>query len=362
VSWLATPPAVCFHRFFQCRYQPPVRPEDPDSRLYRGRLDLSRLGDPTLESLLLGIQTSFNDALRDEKQNVAEHVPHPPFHFDFIDSDIPNALAFQYGGYSFIGVTAPLIYMVWDVCLRLSSSGIIKTLLGVKVATSDGDPLHVVLFRTLLNFVVSHEYTHHVHGHVRADTVDAVLSNEVLDEGERGSLDQQTLEADADGYAVFQVLANLIDGAERAYATKLLNLSNESTQVQDQVLFSSVVITTGGYFYVRPPALIDAVRVYTLTHPPQAARMDCVMRQALSWCRQNRPRLAEWMQPDIFGALMAGVAEAALGIDGGTNWAAQTAFLRGGDGAAYIKALDSRVQAHIQALGSRASQSPHDSV
>ena len=40
------------------------------------------------------------------------HVEHGPFHVDYIDSDIENAVAVAYGGYSFIGVTVALIYTV----------------------------------------------------------------------------------------------------------------------------------------------------------------------------------------------------------------------------------------------------------
>src|SRR5580692_7063684 len=75
---MAVPPEVAFSRYFQTRfpYVPPVRPEDPDPRPYRGRHDLSSL-PPALREQLRGIQATFNDALLNEKRDVPEHVDHP---------------------------------------------------------------------------------------------------------------------------------------------------------------------------------------------------------------------------------------------------------------------------------------------
>jgi len=120
-----------FSRFFQelYPYRAPVRPEDPDLRPYRGRSDLSRL-TPTLQDQLRGIQSTFNEALRHEKRDVPEHVDHPPFHVDYVDSGIQNALAFRYAGYSFIAITVPLICAMSDACLLLSKSAELVRLLG----------------------------------------------------------------------------------------------------------------------------------------------------------------------------------------------------------------------------------------
>jgi hypothetical protein len=127
---MAVPPEVVFSRFFQEHfpYNPPVRPEDPDSRLYRGRDDLSGL-PPVLQETLRGIQEDFNKVLRSEKRGVPEHVDPPPFHFDYVDSSVQNAIAFRYGGYSFIGITIPLLNEMEATSKKLCGSEAVLSIL-----------------------------------------------------------------------------------------------------------------------------------------------------------------------------------------------------------------------------------------
>jgi hypothetical protein len=40
--------------------------------------------------------------LRNEKQGIPEHVPHPPFYFDYVETNVPNAITFRSEQYSFI--------------------------------------------------------------------------------------------------------------------------------------------------------------------------------------------------------------------------------------------------------------------
>jgi hypothetical protein len=103
------------------------------------------------------IQETFNEALRNEKQGVPEHVDHPPFHVDYVDSSIQNALAFRYEDYSFIAITVPLIYALSNACLLLSKSPTVATLLGVQPSVEEYNALHAVLFSILTWFVLGHE-------------------------------------------------------------------------------------------------------------------------------------------------------------------------------------------------------------
>jgi hypothetical protein len=340
---MSIPPEILFHRFFQTL-------SGEHRQKYKGKADLNGLQQPTVQSLLVFVQETFNEALRNEKKNVPEHVDHPPFHFDYIDSSTPNALAFRYEGYSFVGITIALIEKLWDVCFRLSRSEVVAMRLGVSLTPEEYERLHVVLFRTQLNFVVSHEYTHHVHGHVAPRGSESIFSNEVLEDGDPGNLEQQTREADADGYAAYHVLANLIDGGGRAQAVSLLKLEAEPSSVQDQVLFSCFVVATGAYLFVRPPQALDKVSVYGLTHPPQAARMNFLMHQAILWCKQKRPGLDAWMTLDRFQKLMNSVAEATWGMNGGKDWVEQIDFLRSEEGTGYVRKLERSLKAHIQSL------------
>jgi hypothetical protein len=72
--------------------------------------------------LLIDIQRMMNDALAAGQQStLTDGTPHR-FYFDYIDADVPNALACSYAEYSFIGVTIPLTTLLWDICNRLSAS------------------------------------------------------------------------------------------------------------------------------------------------------------------------------------------------------------------------------------------------
>lgn len=67
-------------------------------------------------------------------------------------------------------------------------------------------------------------------------------------------------------------------------------------------------LAVGTFLFVRPIKLLSPENIYTLCHPPQAARLDFIMRTAVSWCRQNRPALADWMSPKVFDKIMSTLA------------------------------------------------------
>jgi len=332
-------PEVVFHRFFQSEalsYTNRAR--------YRGKQDLGALVQPELRSALADIQVALNEALRNEKQGVREHVAHPPFHFDYVQSRVPNALAFQFEGFSFIGITMELVYMLWDAGYRLSQSEALAAVLGVSLTQDSSERTHVLLLGTELAFVVAHEYTHHVHGHV------GEFRSEFLDEPYIGNLDRQAHEVDADCYAVYHVLADLIDGNRRSHALKLLNLEDREKNFQDQFLFSSVIVAIGAFLYALRPAVVDNATVYRLSHPPQAARLNFIMHSAINWCSQNEPALVGYMNLERFQAILAAVELVAREMNGGFDWSGQTGFLGSPDGANYIGKLDRSLKTHIQSL------------
>ncbi len=299
---------------------------------------------------LLAFKKTLNEALRNEKKNVPEHVEHPPFHFDFVDSTIPNALAFRYEGFSFIGVTMPLIYVLWDTCLRLSRSEPVGAAIGIHLLPEAHDLIHALFLGNQLAFVVSHEFTHHVHGHTLNRGPEPVFLNEILDTPDGGNLELQAQEIDADGYAVYHLLADLIDGGRRAQTVGLLGLEEQSPRVQDEVLLSSVVVAVGAFLFARTPSTVESAKIYKLTHPPQAARMNFIMHSAVNWCKQNRPHLESYMTIKRFQMLRRATATATWGMNGGTDWALQIAFLQTDEGSRYISKLDERFKAHVQSL------------
>jgi hypothetical protein len=249
----------------------------------------------------MDIQRMLNEALSLEDKNVRQNVDHDPFHLDYIDSDHPNALAFAYLGYSFIGITIPLTTLPWNVCNHMSASMPLRTALGLDATSCDREMLHVVLFRLTLNFVVSHEWAHHVRGHVARQSRQGIWVEEIRLRSATGSMETQSLEADADGYAAYFVLAHLIDNAEgRLHVVRLLNLENASRAFQDQILFSCFLAAFSGFVFVLPPTSLEKENLREMTHPPQAARHFFLMQHAAGWCAQNRPLLAMWMTAERF--------------------------------------------------------------
>ena len=301
-------------------------------------------------ALLTNIKEAFNEALRNEKQNVPEHIDHLPFEFDFAESNIPNAFAIPIGGRSVICVTMPLVYLLWETCVQMSKSETVTALLGVPAAPERQDLIHALMFRTQLAFVVSHEFTHHVHGHAPQSSLGPPFFNEVLVGDDTGGLESQAFEIDADGYAVYHVLAHLFDGPGRTQAVELLGCGEAQIRAQDEVLFASFVMAVGAFLFVQPPGTLDPSKIYKRSHPPQSARMNWIMHAAIGWCQQNRPDLATWITKDRFQMLMRAVAAATWGMNGGTDWSDQTAFLLSEPGSEYVKKLDECVKKHIKSL------------
>jgi hypothetical protein len=291
----------------------------------------------------------FNDSLRNEKRGVPEHVEHPPFHVDYVDSDVQNALAFRDEDYSFIGITVPLIYATSDVCLLLSKSTSVAAFLRARPSAGEYNEVHAVLFHTLISFIVAHEFTHHVHGHVCSPVSSGVFPNEILDTGSHGSVRAQIEEIVADGYAIYHVLAALFDGSGRSWLT-VLRLDQEQANVQDEALLSLVILSVGAYLFMRPAPDLSRIDIYKLTHPPQVARMDFLRQEIMNWCRQNRPRLLEWMTPKRFQQIMDATTEATLGIRAAEAAGDQAIFFQSEEGAKYFTAIAAGVNSYKQSF------------
>ena len=338
------PPEVLFDRCIRrLRSNSPVRPDDPDSRPYKGKKDLCSL-PADVETLLTSVQRAFNEALSNET-HVADHAPHSPFHFDYIESTSRNALAFRDENYSFIGITIELVYLLWDICFRLAKSEAVKAALGLETELP-AEPLHVVLLRIQLFFIVAHEYTHHIHGHF----AESVIGHQILDTSESGTLEEQMMEAAADGYSTYYVLTHLFTEG-REHAISLLNIGRAVTTTQDEVLLTCFVAATGAYFLSSQPTVFDGVSLYKLRHPPQAARMNLLMQQAISWCKQNRSALVEWMSLQRFQSLMNAIEAATWGLNGGKDWSEQTAFFSSEAGHEYFSRLDKLMKKYVAGPG-----------
>ena len=277
-----------------------------------------------------------------------EQVPCPPFHFDYIDSDIPNALAFSDGDFSFVGMTMALVYLLGDICVRLSrTEGIARPLWENRcrwncvITSRQCSSINGIYFFADLR----HEYAHHVFGH----NLGSRAFDEVLDGTKTGTLDGQAEESVADAYAVHHIMANMIGGSGKALAITALELHDKTLDAQDQVLFACFVIVAAAYLISRTPVDLTKQNVYQLPYPPQIARLNYIMEAAVAWCRKDRPTLATWMTKGRFEALVR-IAIEAVDVNDSAMWEAQIAFLRTEAGADYIKKLGECIKAKIHSF------------
>lgn len=91
--------------------------------------------------------------------------------------------------------------------------------------------------------------------------------NEIVS-GAADNLAEQAFELDADGYAVYHVLAHLIAGPRRQQATEILRCRQAQLSVRDEILLSSFVMAVGAFLHVLPPMSADPCEVYNRSQPP----------------------------------------------------------------------------------------------
>lgn len=318
---------------------------------YAGRYDLDRLPFPDSRRLLQRVQGILNLSLMSELA-VPEHKEHHPFHVDFIDSAVTNALAFTDGEYSFIGLTMPLVETILDVSARLSNSAAAALAVGFQLSGEESYRLQALLFEMMLVFIVAHEYTHHVHGHLSLSEGDSGSLRQTLEDGDLGSIEEQIREIGADSYAAYHLMGNWLGGVRRSEATNLLRIDGLEAGKQDEAIFSSIVTAVGGFMLLRPVRKLDSNTIYKLQHPPTGARLNFFMQTAVAWCEPNRVSLKTWMTNERFLGLLAHVAEVVWEPEDERykDWSAQTAFLRSGDGAAYLQKLKAGLDAYKAVL------------
>ena len=333
---MTIPPEAAFDRYLRSQ-------NEKGRKKYPGKYDLDQLDSGSLKELLLGLQVVLNLSLASE-QPVPEHRDHPPFHVDYIKSTEANAIAFRHDGYSFIGVTILLIEVAAQLCARLCNSLDLLHALGLEPTQEVSEVLGSVLLEILLFFVVSHEYTHIVHGHPLSEVTESGLIHEFSIGGRTGDFDDQILEADADSYAIYHVMQNWISGSKRPSSIALLHMDSASLDDQDGMLFACIVAAIGSYFILHPVPQLNAESVYRLRHPPHPVRLNSLMETAIAWCRQNRAHLEDRMKPEQFDSLLSLVAGLVWDNDElrAQNWRTQVAFLKTAEGASYVAELRRR--------------------
>jgi hypothetical protein len=312
---------------------------------YLGTLDIERVESPSFRSFLYLIRDAMNEALRLEGPNASGGIEHPPFHFDFIDvkDGIKNAHAFQYAGLSFVAVTLPMVELIWDVSHRLSRSRLVLELLNLGPEVNR-DAFHGLLFQIQLNFLVSHEYTHHIHGHVLERTRgETDVWNEFSNHTTSGNLHSQAQELDADGYAEFLVLAHLLRGERRNTALAQCGRAELQGVDGDELLLTSFFLSLLAFFSSFWRGAIDTASIYDLQHPLPPVRITYAIRVAEMWCSQNKSVPHTWFEAARFRELFRTAAET-VGGTAREAWDTQIAFLRSADGAEYDRRLGERFE------------------
>lgn len=313
-------PEVAFHRYFQRRLSRPQR------QVFRGKADLFKLHEGDAKALS-EIQSLVNQSLA---------LAGPNYHFDYVDSDEVQAMAFAYGGYAFVGATMALIRNLFSVCLKLATSDEVVAALGLTGHAAAPDFLVGISARVQLTFIAAHEFAHHSHGEVPEGAEEFRLDEFGPDSG-RG-LTQQAHEVAADGYAIYLVLDSVLVREYREFALEELGLATATPDEQDRALLAVVTVALGAQFTALSPRRVDEPTIYELTHPPPPARMYFVMQHAILWAEQYRPRLSEWITPQMFAPLMRSAAYAVLQSEH-ANWDAQVAFLSSAAGKRYTDEL-----------------------
>ena len=310
---------------------------------YIGKLDLDKVEPESFRDFLKLLQQNTNGALRLEGFNASGGTEHPPYHFDFLEvsGGRANAHAFQHDDFAFIVMTLPLVELLLNLSSALSHSPLVRRLLGLGLASiNNEDRVHHALFQLQFDFLLGHEYTHHVHGHCSPDPSGSLsVWTEFLRDEENGSLEQQAQELDADGYSSYLLLANLLHDENR-YASVLQAMGHpeQRSAASDELLFTMffvVVLNTFCAFWVKRT---EVASLYKLVHPPPPVRINSIIRVAQMYAGQNGPVADTWFHPSRFTELFR-TAAATIPGSGRQTWDSQIALLRTPEGERYSQEL-----------------------
>lgn len=323
-------PEISFHRYFRTLTNPGHR------AIYRGKADLDLL-EPTLRSLLLTLQQSYNTALK-QRRNVFERGACPEFHIDYVDATIMSAFSFEFEGRAFLALSIPLITAAWRASEQLCQSQGVMDHFKTGGLVDLGEVV-TVLFLGQMSFLVAHEFAHHDRGHFSRRLETGELSNDLATNIASGSLAEQAKEIDADGWAVMLNVDHWFSGGGRGSVLRALKAGEADDPQADQLLLTFFVASVCAALLLWRPQHVDERNAYELSHPPQAARIERILLTIDMWARDSRPLLVLEAQQHRFPALTAAIEDALAPMTGFQNWQQQVGFLRTSAGECYIHAL-----------------------
>jgi hypothetical protein len=330
------PPEVVLDRYVRIKFQ-----QELGFSGYLGKLDIDRVEPAPLREFLDHIQRMMNDELLSEGVNESGSVKHPPFHFDYIEVDngvAPNAYAFQHDGYAFIAITRTMMESLGNLSKRLSRSETVVRLLSLDIGV-DADELQELLFHILLYFLVSHEYTHHIHRHGETGPNAATaLWTEFQFDATDGSITSQAQELDADGYATYLVLAHVLRGGARAAVLAQLGQEELSASAGDELLLQLFFLAAFAFFCEFWRGGTDMKLIRQFTHPPPPVRITYIIRTAQMWCGQDQCVSETWFDDQRFQKLFRASFES-TGEANFKTWASDMSFIRSAEGEKYDNEL-----------------------
>src|SRR5712671_5076804 len=127
---------------------------------YQGKQDFEKLPDG-LRQLVIDLHQHMNNTYKMQQTQV-EANGYEELYFDFIESDIVNALAFTAEGLALIGVTAGFIHRANSTLYTLCHDDPVIRAIGLNRSDEQFSiNLFSVLFSMLFQFVSNHELGHH---------------------------------------------------------------------------------------------------------------------------------------------------------------------------------------------------------
>lgn len=216
---------------------------------------------------------------------------------------------------------------------------------GLKSPTLRPGALTALLFQFQLTFLVSHEYTHHVHQHCGSDADGLPVPwNEFTKGDQFGGIERQAQELDADAYAIYLVFFNFIRGAARSNSLAQLERQDATGIEGDEVLLKCFFLSITSLFCALWPEDIEATAAIQLDHPIAPVRIEYAIRVAQMWCDQTQSVPQSWFGTERFRALFLAAVQGAGGVTR-QAWEAHISFLRSEAGTQYDQRLLQRFEA-----------------
>jgi hypothetical protein len=292
--------------------------------------------EPRLRDSLAHTQRLLDTALA---RNGSFEKSARPFHFDYMGSDSPNAIAFQYEEHRFIIVTIPMAQLLLRTSELLSKSSSVVSLLGLPtLEPPQQEGLSTALFLFQLSFLTLHEFAHHILGHVGAGSSEGAFSiwTEALDKAKTTALERQAQELHADSLAVWYLLNHQFRAQDSVPGMLRLDRT-----ISDDELLGLFLVAVTAFFESSPAAAANETDVYTLGHPPRDLRMASYVRDWIEgWCGENRPGLKVWLTDDCLQHYMIAAMFAVSGADAVKRRIEEMNFLRTPEGQKYFKRLE----------------------